>query len=284
MKNYWKNLLGLGMIFCLILPASNALLAQENDLASIEDNQEYKKNFEPSLIISGGFVNASLETAISFQGPGGFLTAKIGLEDNLGLTKSKGFFSGELLWRWTYRSGLYFNMYSIYRRKTFSVNEEFPFLNDVVPAGTSYDLHFNTNVYSIGYMYTVVSDAKSFLGAYANIYLMNISTGIRTSGERVDGKVKFLAPLPNFGLMLNFQVLKWMKLQGRFGMFYLKIDDFTGKMNDVSISSNFSINHWLGVNLGYKIFDVSVLIFQENVKTKLEYNFRGPSLGLTIKL
>jgi len=260
------------------------LIAQEQTQIEKREKEEKleKKNFKQRIRITGDFVNASLETSVSFESDNSFLTARIGLEDNLGLDKSKGFFSGSALWRITYRSGMYFNFYRIHRRKVISVNEDLPYLGEIVPAGTELDLYFNTNVISLGYIFTVVSDAKSFLGAYANVYLMNLRTGVKASGDKIEENVKFLAPLPNFGLIVHFQVTNWMDLSGRFGMFYLSIDDFSGRINDVGINAGFRVTDWMNVNLGYKIFDVSLLIYEKDIKTILEYNFRGPSIGIAL--
>lgn len=268
----------------MMIPLS--LQAQEVEMNDIGETKErikkHEKDFEHSVLITSGFVNASLETSISFESDNSFLTARIGLEDNLGLDKYKVFFTGSVLWRITNRSGMYFDFYRIHRAKTITISEELPYLGQIIPHGTKLDLYFNTNVISLGYIFTVVSDSKSFLGAYANVYLMNLSTGVKASGERVSEDVKFLAPLPNFGLLAMFRVTDWMNFTGKFGMFYLRIDDFSGKINDVSLSADFKVYKWLGVNLSYKVFDVSLLIYEKKIKTILEYNFRGPSLGVTL--
>lgn len=245
--------------------------------------RKLKKDFKQSVLLSGDFVNASLETTISFESKNSLLTAKIGLEQNLGLVKSRIFFAGNVLWRITPRSGVFGSYYRIHRRKTYTVDRDIPYLDKWIPQGTQIDVYFNTNVTSIGYMLTILQDKKSFLGGYLNVYLMSLKTGVSSQGITINENLSYLAPLPNFGLLAMFEVTPWLGLRAKFGMFYLRLDDFSGKIKDVNLSVKFKITKWLGVNLGYKVFDVSVLFYTRDIKTIFEYNFRGPALGVSLK-
>lgn len=81
-----------------------------------------------------------------------------------------------------------------------------------------------------------------------------------------------------------FKVNSWLGLNGKFGMFYLRMDDFSGKINDASVSASFNVYRWIYLNLSYKIFDISVVTYTRDIKTTVDYNFRGPGLGVTLKL
>ncbi len=132
-------------------------------------------------------------------------------------------------------------------------------------------------------MLTIVQDKKSFLGGYLNVYLMSLKTGVSSQGITINENLSYLAPLPNFGLLAMFEVTPWLGLRANIGMFYLRLDDFSGKIKDVNLSVKFKITKWLGVNLGYKVFDVAVLFYTRDIKTIFEYYFRGPALGISLK-
>jgi len=240
-----------------------------------------KKDFKQSILLSGDFVYASLETSASFQGPKEVVTVKIGLEDNLGLEKSKTFFTGNAIWRITKRSGIFASYYRLHRRKNYTLQKDIPFMDKTILKGSTADVYFNTNVMSIGYLLSIVEDKKSFLGAYFNIYLMSLKTGVESQGIKLNEKLAVFAPLPNFGLVVRFKVTNWLWLNGKLGMFYLKLDDFSGKINDVSITARFNVYKFVYLNLSYKIFDIYVQTYTRGVKTILEYNFRGPGLGVS---
>ena len=68
---------------------------------------------------------------------------------------------------------------------------------------------------------------------------MNVKTGVEAKSISFDEDIKVIAPLPNFGLFALFQVNKWLGFEGKLGMFYLRSDDFSGKINDASLSATF---------------------------------------------
>ena len=184
--------------------------------------------------------------------------------------------------RITPRSGIIGSYYRIHRKKIYTPKQDIPFLDKIIPKDTEVDVYFNTNVVSFGYLFTIVEDKKSYLAAYLNIYLMSLKTGVASQGITLNENVSFLAPLPNFGLVTIFKVTKWLDFRSKFGIFYLRLDDFCGKINDFSISAKFNAYKWLGINLSYKVFDVSMLFYTGEIKTIADYNFRGPALGLSL--
>lgn len=117
------------------------------------------------------------------------------------------------------------------------------------------------------------------MGAYFNVYLMSIVTGLESDGVNINEDIEVLAPLPNFGLIAMFKVTKWLRFSGKFGMFYLRLDDFRGKINDVNVSTSIKVYKCVAVNLSYKVFDTNILTYTNYIKTTVEYNYRGPSLG-----
>lgn len=66
------------------------------------------------------------------------------------------------------------------------MEEDLIFQNDTIPAGTESNVHFNTQVISLGYLLSILKDPKSFLGAYFNLYFMMLDTGDRSDIGNVD--------------------------------------------------------------------------------------------------
>lgn len=248
-----------------------------------EKKEKPIRDFKQELLLSGDFVNASIETSVSFQSKNEVVSLKVGLENNLGLEKSKTFFTGNAIWRITKRSGVFASYYRLHRRKTYTVQNDIPYMDKLIPKGTTADVYFNTNMMSVGYLFTIVTDAKSFLGAYLNFYLMNLKTGIESQGFTLNENLAILAPLPNYGLVVGFKATNWLWLTSKIGMFYINLDDFTGRINDVDVSAKFKVYKWVNVNLSYKVFNIYVQTYTRDIKTILEYNVRGPALGISLR-
>ncbi len=227
------------------------------------------------------YVYANLDTKATFQINDGIFSVSLGLEDNFGLPGQKNFFTGSFSYRITPRSGIYALYYGINRQEVHIADQDYYFLDDTIPAGTSITSFFNTQVISAGYLLSILKNPDAYLGAYFNIYFMVLETGVYSNSKAIDANVELLAPLPNFGLLVAFRLTNWMYLDGSIGFFSLQTKDFGGAIHNYNVSLVFKPIHWLGINLSYKQFDVNVNFLSNNIKTVIDYNFRGPSLGLS---
>ncbi len=226
-------------------------------------------------------VYANLDTKVIFQIDDGIFNVSLGLEDNFGLPNQKYFFTGSFSYRITPRSGIYAQYYGINRQENHVADQDYYFLDDTIRAGSSITSFFNTQVISAGYMLSILKNPDAFLGAYFNIYFMMLETGVYSNTNTIDAKVELLAPLPNFGLLAAFKLNNWLYIDGSIGFFSLHTEDFGGAIYNYDISLVFRPARWIGINLSYKKFDVNMNFVSNNINTIIDYNFRGPSLGLS---
>jgi len=241
--------------------------------------EEFRKT-QDRYFIKFGVVNANLETKVEFELFDGLLNTRIGLEKNLGLPDKSTFFSGAIVHRFTPVSGLYAQYYGINRTESHVTEKDIIFHTDTIPAGTSSMAYFNTQVVSVGYLLSLKQDPNAFLGAYFNVYIMSLETGIQSDIGNINEKVKYAAPLPNFGLVAMFNLKKWLTLDANVGFFSLRLDDFDGTLYDFCGRLVFKPVKWFGINMSYQVFDIRVIFPYEDVNTTIDYNFRGPALGV----
>ena len=239
------------------------------------------RNSNDRFKISFDYLRAKLETELSFELPTGNLNSVISLENDLGLPSNSYFFTGSFLYRITPRSGLYAQYYGINRKETSQTQRDLIFKGEIIPAGTDVEAHFNTQVISTGYLYSVLKDRNAYLGFYLNIYFMFVETGIQSAYGLQDLDVELLAPLPNFGILASFKLNKWLYFNGNIGFFALKLDDFGGSIHNYDLTLMAKPVNWLGIDLSYQVFDVMVEFPSDGINTEIDYNFRGPSIGLS---
>lgn len=228
-----------------------------------------------------GYVYAFLDTEVSFDLTHGNLSSTLSLENNLGLPSNSFFFTGSFLYRITPRSGIYAQYYGINRSENSKTDQQFIFKNDTIPAGTDVNVHFNTQVVSAGYLLSIMRDPNAFLGFYFNIYFMILETGVKSELGSINSNVELIAPLPNFGLIASFKLTKWLYLDGGVGFFSLHTSYGGGSLFNFDISLMARPVRWLGINLSYQEFDVRVEFPADDINTVVDYNFRGPSIGLS---
>lgn len=231
--------------------------------------------------IKFNYVYAFLDTEVSFDLDRGNLNSTLSLENNLGLPSNSFFFTGSFLYRITPRSGIYAQYYGINRAENSQTSSDIIFLRDTIPEGTDVKVYFNTQVISAGYMFSVLRNPDAFLGFYFNIYFMLLETGVKSEiGDR-SPNVELIAPLPNFGIIATFKLNKWLYLNGEIGFFSLHTSTFGGSLHSFNLSFMARPVKWLGINLSYQEFDVRAEFLSDNIRTDVDYNFRGPSIGLS---
>jgi hypothetical protein len=269
---------------CFSQAGSGQTLPGKSDSLSRREHREIRrtalKQSKSRTDIFAGMVFASLQTKVSFELPSGLLSANLGLEQNLGLPSERLFFTAGFRYRFTPTSGLCAFYYGINRKKEWSTSRDLIFLHDTVAAGTKVTAYFNTQVLSVGYLLSVMQDPNAFLGLYFNLYVMDLGTGLQSDIGHIDANVKFFAPLPNFGLIADFKLYRWLHLAGNIGFFSLHTNSFGGNIFDLNTSLIFKPAKWVGLSISYQEFDVSIFFQSSKITTRVDYNFRGPALGM----
>ena len=243
--------------------------------------QDFKQNSD-RLFFRFNNVFANLTTNVAFSTPNDILTITLGLENQLGLPEKRSFIASNLNYRITPKSGIYSQYYGINRSTSFTADKEYIFLRDTIPQGSYALSYFNTQVVSLGYLFTINESPNAFLATYFNVHVMNLNTGVESDVGNISEEIKYLLPLPNFGILVLFNFNKWLHLEGHVGVFAIHLDDFSGNLYDLNVSLIFQPLHWLGFNICYQEFDVEVTFPEKNIDTTVTYNFRGPSLGINL--
>jgi len=285
-------LLLMATIVCTHLQASGIIYLTVPVSADTVKNKEIKKsekeaeriklrNSNNRFQIRADYAYAFLNTDISFEFDDKHLISTVSLEDDLKLPSKDFFFTGAFVYRITPRSGIYAHYYGINRAETYQTKRELIFRDDTLKINSDVTAYFNTQVVSAGYLLSVLEDPDAFLGFYFNIYLMFLQTGVKTDIGSVDAAYNLTVPLPDFGLLANFKLNKWLYLNGNIGFFALNTKEFGGSIHSYNIEMMARPVHWVGINLSYQEFDVSFQSPSDRVTAVFDYTFRGPSAGLT---
>ncbi len=261
--------------------AMDTLKTKETRKAERDKKKLDLQNSHSRYRIMVSYVYAKLDSKATFQINNGIFNVSIGLEDNLGLPGQKNFFTGGIQYRITPRSGIYAIYYGINREKKYVTDQEYYFRDDTIAAGSSITTFFGTRVISVGYMLTVVDAPNTFLGFYFNIYLMNLYAKIESNLRDFESKAGIMAPLPNFGLVAEFKITEKLYLNGALGFFSFHTDYFGGGINSYDLALTYRPLRWFGFSLSYKQFDINMFFKENAINTTIEYNFRGPSVGMT---
>jgi len=243
-----------------------------------------KKEFKPRVAINVQTMYAFLDTDLSFSTPNGLLSFQVNFENNLKMVERSFIISGSMVLRLNEGSGIYAMYYHLNRKHDFILQDDIIVPDDTLTAGSKVSPFFNTEVYSLGYLFTILQKEDLFLGSFINLYFMNIYTGFESNVSRFDKRYRFLAPFPNFGLITDYVLYEWVRLSGSIGIFFVnEINGIGGKVNDFNFAVTFLPTKWLGVSIGFQVFDILVYQKLDSYKMEVNYNFKGPSFNMNIK-
>ena len=277
----YTNLHASGAYFVTGVVSGDTLKDKEIKKSERQAERIQLRNSHKRFGVKLGYVYAFLNTDISFESANRNLSSTISLENDLGLPSNSFFSTGSFLYRITPRSGIYAQYYGINRVKNYQTDRDYIFLRDTIPGGTEVKAYFNTQVISAGYLLSILKDPNAFLGFYFNIYLMFLDTGVKSDLGAINANVRLTAPVPNFGLLASFRLTKWLNMDGEAGFFSVSTATFEGALYSFNISLMAKPARWLGISLSYQEFDVRCLFPEEKINTVVDYNFRGPSVGLS---
>jgi len=275
-----SSLLAVDTLSLAVKDKSNKELRAEKK----EKRWQELKGSHSRLIIHGAYVFAKLDTRVTFNRPESIFKISISLEDHLGLPANSSFFAGSAIYRITPSSGIYANYYGFNRSKFNTLGRDIIWKGDTIPAGTMSEVYFKTQVFSAGYLLSILKKPESFLGTYINFYIMPISLGIRSNYNNADHNLSVIAPLPNIGLIAMFKLTRWLSVYSSMGFFSLYTRYLGGYIQDLNISFPIRITHWLGVSVNYQRLFVHAIFPDQAVDTYVDYDFKGPAVGITIKL
>lgn len=237
-----------------------------------QNNQKY--------FIQTYLMYASLKSDVTFSKPGGIISATIGLEEQLKLPDHKNIITCTFLGRITPNSGVFAQYYGLNRNQTNTFDQDLIFFEDTIPAGTTSQIYFNTQMFSFGYLLSLLKKQEVFLGVYFNIIVMYLNLGVQSDIGNIDAPDEPLLPFPNFGLVAHFKLKNWLFLNGSVGFFGFRVKAMDESFYDFTIGLEFKPKTWFGISIGYQEFDVKALFPEENINVEVDYNFRGPAIGL----
>ncbi len=266
-------------------PPDTALAVTKSEKSRKEQKEirrEALKNSHRRVMFMPSYVFAHLDTKVNFQRPGSIVNVSIGLEENFNLPRKSSFLSGSFIYRFTPSSGLYLNYYGFNRSQEYVTDRDYYWGGDTIPMGTKTTLIFKTHVGSAGYILSILKEPTAFLGAYFNVYIMPLKLGLQSDIKKFNITYEALVPLPNLGIIAMFELTKWLSIYGNVGYFSLYIDALGGNISDFTIALLFKAAKWLKFHLSYQNFYVHAIFPEEPIDTSVDYNYKGPAIGVTL--
>jgi hypothetical protein len=172
----------------------------------------------------------------------------------------------DTFWRFTEnrRHRLDFTWFSFRRDGNRTIGKDIEYEDDegniiTIPTGSQVNTKFNLDIYKVAYSYSFFQDDRMDLAANIGLFIMPIDIGLNATGLiNVDETERFTAPLPTFGLRMDFAITpKWF-LRSGFDVFYLEIKEFKGTVYESHAAIEYLPWKHFGFGLGFNAFNLDI--------------------------
>jgi hypothetical protein len=231
--------------------------------------------------INSSLIEAELDSYIQFEGPNGVLGVKLSLEDHLGFEKKKVIPKLDLQYSFNRHSSLYAEYYNISRSSSFDVDDGFDWGEIEVPEDAGVvDVFLNTQIWSVGYMYSFINKPHAEISFFANVFILGVKTGLDVERRDIHTRFSITAPLPSFGYRFSYEILPRVRFGGTHSLFFLQIGDLGGTINNFKLNLDYRAFKWLGAGISYSKFALDINSQGKRFKGTIEYDYEGPGLYL----
>lgn len=231
------------------------------------------------FIINTLVTQATVNSTLTLEAANGLLNARLDFEDFLGFQRKIALPSFDFQYSLTRHSAVYAEYYPIFRNNTYDVTGEFEFGDITVPIDAGEIRAFiNTQIWSVGYMYSFINEANAKLSFFANIFFLGVETGIDVDKENITRRFNITAPLPSFGYKFSYEILPKLRFNGSHSFFFLEIGGFGGTINNLKLSTDYRFTPWLSIGLAYSVFVLNISSESERLTGIIEYEYKGPGI------
>jgi len=248
------------------------------------------------LVVSVGGFYPTLNTKVAVADEDGIIGAVISFEDDLKLDKRKATLFGDLRWRVAKRHTIGVSYFELDRSSFESGGGTIIIGDEQLDPNLPIESFFDIQVLDFSYSYSFLMDERKELYAGLGLSLEELKFGIRgtadsdnpgdiTPGEPIEERVELIAPLPTLNLGFNYAFTdKWM-LDLTAGWFAVGLEladneDFDGSIIRGSAGIRWKAFENFGLRASYELFDVDIDYRKRSAVGELQYDYRGPAIGV----
>jgi hypothetical protein len=237
------------------------------------------------FVFEAGAFLSDFDTSVRLRGPLG--GSEITLEDDLGMDDDQTSFRGRLDWRFAERHRLILGYYGFDRTargsasRTLVIDTEDQTLE--FEAGVNVRSEFDWQLIPITYAYSFLLTDRFEAAASIGVHWAEARVGFEgeasVNGDPLvrvaDESEKASAPLPVFGLELNYAVTpRWiMGAEGQY--FGLDYGDYSGSLTDIRVKTEYWLGNRVGIGLGYTWYDIDFSEDNGRYSYDIDYEYDG---------
>ena len=276
----------LPVVFMVLLVTSSPIAAQNS-----ADWEEWPTG--DRWRIGAGYFAPDLDTKVVVTDSSGNLGTGISFEQNLGLSDNEG--TGMLFvdWRFFKRHAVSYRYFELKRSATTNSSVAIRVGEEVFDVNLPITSFFDITAHEISYSYSLLFDQKKELFVGAGVSIQDLALGIQGTesspnpGETINSTLASTAPLPTLNMGFDYAFSdKWL-FQSRLGWLAVELDfaadkDLSGEIINANAGVLWKAFENVSFLAKYQVFDVDVEYVNAGVRFAVDYNYKGPVLGVAV--
>lgn len=200
----------------------------------------------------------------------------LNLDDRVTLPVFEGY------WRFTRRQSVEFGYFELDRTGTVDLPKDIDWGDTSFPLGDTVNSEFTTKILWVSYRYSFLHNEKQELAASIGIHGVDLSASLQSGTVGVEEN-DIVAPLPLIGLAYAYNITPDWTVRASGEWFGIEVNDIKGDIFNLAAAVEWFPWDKVGFQLGYTVFDVEVDSGDSDLEGKFEYEYKGPTLGVTFR-
>jgi hypothetical protein len=248
---------------------------------------------EHRWVIEAGIFLSEFDTSVKLQGPNG--GTGVNLENDLGLDDNQTSFRGRFDWRFAERHRLILGYYNFNRTardtssRTFVIDTEDQTLE--FEAGVNVRSEFDWELIPISYAYSLILTDRFEAAASIGVHWANAKVGFEGEAFIDDNPIAQVAaeseeasaPLPVFGLELNYAATPRWIFGAQAQYFGLDYEDYSGDLTDIRLKTEYRFGNRVGIGVGYTWYDINFSEDNGRYEYDIDYEYDGLEAYLNLR-
>jgi hypothetical protein len=244
--------------------------------------------------IAAGYFLPQLDTAIQVTDAEGNIGTRISFEQNLGLDANKGTAILTVDWRFFKRHRLSYAYFEL-NRSAISDDSSVSIIigYNVFDVNLPIQSFFDITAMELAYSYSVLFNERADLYLGIGISVQDIAAGLKGTasspdpGAILDTNLDTTPPLPTLNLGFNYAFNdKWI-FESKLGWLAVEAELGDDEILDGQIINAFAGVRWkafqnAGFFATYQLFDVDADFRERGAKWTVDYDYKGPLIGVDV--
>ena len=219
---------------------------------------QIKKNWNQLSIGIGGYIT-NTNSSFRFGTEGLGIGLDIDFEEALGLKVTSLIFAGQIIYRFSEnrRHAFQASYFQLSRTGTKEIEANLQLADKEYAAQSKFSSSYTIQLAKVEYLFSFLLDERVNLHASFGFYIMPINVDLKIN-DQSEEKVKYVAPLPTFGIGMFFYISQKLILKSSLHSFYLTIENYEGRMSDINLLLEYRAWRNLSFGFGYNLFNISL--------------------------